>query len=113
MRAVLKLHEPSCRKDLQRILGINNYLRKFIPNLYKIVAPLRKLFKATVCFDWLPIHTKARNELKDKASKAPVLGTFDYSKRITLEYDSIKSGLGCLLQYNKSASFIFPNILRY
>lgn len=106
VRAIMSLEVPSNKKELQRILGMVNYLRKFIPNMSEITAPLRELLKTSVHFEWLSVHSKALNELKDQISKAPVLGNLDSNKPITLQCDSSKSGLGCcLLQDGQPVSF--------
>ena len=36
-----KLPKPEDKKDIQRLLGLINYDRKFIPNLSELTAPLR------------------------------------------------------------------------
>ena len=97
VKAILSLQNPSNKKELQKILGMINYLRNFIPNMAETTAPLRELLKTSVQFDWLPIHTQALNELKNKVSKAPVLANFDSKKQIILQCDSSKNGLGCCL----------------
>lgn len=35
------------------ILGIFNYFKEYIPNIVSISAPLRKLFKLNVYWNWL------------------------------------------------------------
>ena len=44
------------------------------------IVPLSELLKTSVQFDWLPIHAQARNQFKNKVSKAPVLVNFDFKK---------------------------------
>lgn len=43
--AITELTIPSNKKELQRILGIINYVRQFIPSISKISSPLKELFK--------------------------------------------------------------------
>lgn len=106
VKAIMSLEAPSNKKELQRILGMVNYLRKFIPNMSEVTAPLRELLKTSVHFDWLSVHNKALDELKNRISKAPILGNFNSNKEITLQCDSSKSGLGCcLLQDGQPVSF--------
>lgn len=41
--AVTNIPKPKERKELERFLGITNYLSRFIPNYANISAPLREL----------------------------------------------------------------------
>lgn len=43
IRPVTQLPTPENKQELQRFLGVVQYLAKFIPNLSDISAPLRKL----------------------------------------------------------------------
>lgn len=100
VKAILDIEIPSNKKELKSILGMFNYLRKFVPNMSSITAPLRELLKHNVEFQSLPKHTEALNDLKCKISNALTLGTFDGNKEITLQCDSCKNGMGCCLLQN-------------
>ncbi|XP_065645365.1 uncharacterized protein LOC136075856 [Hydra vulgaris] len=39
---------PACQADLQRLLGMVNYLRQFIPNMSELTAPLCQLLKKDI-----------------------------------------------------------------
>jgi len=54
---------PTDKKSLQRIIGLANYFRKFIPNYSTIIAPLSELTGITD-FEWTPERQKALDELK-------------------------------------------------
>ena len=41
--AIHNIPPPSCKQDLQRLLGMINYLSKYIPNMSELTAPLRSL----------------------------------------------------------------------
>lgn len=43
--AIEKMECPKCKKDLQRILGVVNYLRLFIDNFAEKTESLRNLMK--------------------------------------------------------------------
>ena len=40
---VLRIPHPTTTKELRRVLGVTNYMRRFIPNYALIVAPLTAL----------------------------------------------------------------------
>lgn len=46
--AIMNYQRPSCKKDLQRFLGMVNYLAKFIPDLSTTTAPLRILLDQNI-----------------------------------------------------------------
>lgn len=52
INAIKELLPPSNKKDLQKILGVNNVLRSFIPNLSEIISPFRELLKTDILFEW-------------------------------------------------------------
>ena len=37
--AIHNMSTPSCKQDLQRLLGMINYLSKYIPNMSELTAP--------------------------------------------------------------------------
>ena len=39
--SILKMPKPEDKKDVQRLLGLINYVGKFIPNLSKLTATMR------------------------------------------------------------------------
>jgi hypothetical protein len=44
---VLNIPHPSTTKELRRVLGVTNYMRRFIPNYANIAAPLTALVNGT------------------------------------------------------------------
>ena len=46
--AIYNMPTPSCKQGLQRLLGMINYLAKYIPNMSELTAPLRSLLKSAV-----------------------------------------------------------------
>lgn len=98
--AILKMPDPECKQDLQRALGMMNYLSQFIPNMSTITTPLRDLLKKDSQWQWFPEHDKALHTLKQCLVKAPVLKFFEPKcKTTTIQCDASSTGLGaCLLQ---------------
>jgi hypothetical protein len=104
--AIINLKEPQNKKELQSILGIINYLRKYIPNLAEVSNPLRELLKSNVEFQWLETHTNTFNEIKKMIAEAPTLINFNSNKEVTIQTDASKSGLGCcLMQEGKPVAY--------
>lgn len=99
--AIINYEIPKNQKDLQRYLGMINYLRNYIPNLAEISTPLRELLKKKNDWCWLPIHNEVIKKLNEIITNTPVLKNFDETKSIVIQTDASKSALGsCLLQGN-------------
>ena len=45
LKAINKMPSPTDRADVQRVLGMVNYVQKFAPNLADLAKPLRELVK--------------------------------------------------------------------
>ncbi|KAK3932700.1 hypothetical protein KUF71_002670, partial [Frankliniella fusca] len=69
--AIQALKPPQSRLGLQKICGAFNHLRKFIPQMGAISAPLCDLLSSTVTFKWLPVHDEAFQKLKDCVKYLP------------------------------------------
>ncbi|XP_063384581.1 uncharacterized protein K02A2.6-like isoform X1 [Cydia fagiglandana] len=106
VKAIVDLNEPKNVKELQKFLGMCNYLSKFIPQYSKTTETLRDLLKKDVLWDWGTAQSQAFEEIKMKISKAPTLDILKRDGLVTLQTDSSKSGMGaCLLQNGKPISF--------
>lgn len=106
IRAIEELGTPKNKKDVQKLLGMVNYLQKTIPNLADISTPLRELLKKDVVFNWYPNHDSCLKEIKNLIVQAPKLKPFDPSLDIVIQTDASKSGVGCcLLQGGSPISF--------
>ena len=51
VRAIVEMPGPTRKKDIQRLLGMLNYLSQYIPDMSTITVPLRNLFKKDVPFE--------------------------------------------------------------
>lgn len=52
VKAIKEMPYPTCLKDLQRFLGMPNYLSPFIKNMAGTTEILRQLLKRTVDWQW-------------------------------------------------------------
>ncbi|XP_037931326.1 uncharacterized protein K02A2.6-like [Teleopsis dalmanni] len=88
IRAITEFPTPANSEDLQRFLGMINYLGSFIQNLSTKNFHLRNLLKKDVIWDWGKAQEEAFNNLKKEITKAPVLTYFDVtvSRRIKGSY---------------------------
>ena len=53
VQAISEIPTPSDKASVRQLLGMINFLAPHIPDMAKIVAPLRELLKADVHFQWI------------------------------------------------------------
>ena len=58
---------------VRSFLGLAGYYRKFVEGFSKIAAPLTKLTRKDVKYDWVDACHKSFEELKGRLTSAPVL----------------------------------------
>ena len=99
VKAITEMPNPESKQDLQRLLGMVNYLAKFIPNMSEVTSNLRVLLKKDVAWNWSHEHDRSLKNLKQLLTSAPVLKYFDVNKPVEIQTDASRNGLGsCLLQ---------------
>lgn len=104
--SITKMPSPTSVKELQRFLGLVNYVRNFVPNMAQLTEPLRHLLKKTTEWQWLPAHEAATNVLRSVLTNSPVLKIFDASRHSVIQCDASKDGIGfCLLQDGRPVAY--------
>ena len=64
VEAIANLTKPTDIPDVRQILGITNYLAKFLPNLSDVSEPLQQLTRKENDFSWCEIHDEALENIK-------------------------------------------------
>ena len=91
---------------VRRILGMTNYLAKFLPKLSDVSEPLRQLTRKEKEFHWSKTHDKTFNDIKALVSKPPLLKYYDPEKPLLLQCDASEKGLGVsLMQEGKPIAY--------
>ena len=104
--AVINMPTPTNTKSLQQLLGMVQYLSKFLPQLSTITEPLRQLGRKDTDWIWTEAHNNAVTKVKDLICTAPVLCYFDPASEITLQCDASDGGLGyALLQQGQPVAY--------
>lgn len=101
VKAIQEFTEPTDVKELQRFLGMINYLGKFVPGLSEHTSVLRELCKQDVIWHWTEQHHNAFQDLKNVVTSAPVLQYFDPEGLVTVSVDASQKGLGAVLMQGK------------
>ncbi|KAK2705876.1 hypothetical protein QYM36_016028 [Artemia franciscana] len=98
IRAIQDMPSPQSKEELQTLLGMLNFLSKYIPDLSSKNKPLTDLTKATD-FRWETDHEASMKEIKSCISEN--LAFFDHKcKVVELKVDASKHGLGAELSSN-------------
>jgi len=72
------LDAPTNRSGVRAILGLGNYYRRFIKDYGNIVAPLQRLTRKEVEFEWGDEEQAALDKLKEAFCSAPILAYPDH-----------------------------------
>jgi len=106
VKAIQNMPPPSDKKELQTLLGMITYLAKFAPQLSDLTKPMRDLLKDDSEFIWDENQQQALQKIKNILSNKPVLAYFDPQKKVRLEVDASKNGLGAaIFQDDKPVAF--------
>lgn len=97
VKAITEMPEPESRKDLERFLGMVNYLSKFIPNLAIETKPLRELLSKDSVWVWDKNSSQTFAKVKKAIADASNLQYFDPSQPVTLSVDCSQKGVGATL----------------
>ena len=99
IQAITELPVPTSVPELKRFLGMVGYLSRFLPNMSKVLAPLRQLTQRSVDWYWSELCQQSFGRIKCLLTTAPVLRFYDPRREATVQCDASMSGLGvCLLQ---------------
>ncbi len=75
VRAIMAMPEPSCVADVRRVMGMANYLGKFVPPLASFTCPLKDLLSEKNELCWNTPQQEAFLKLKSQfnSSVGPIL----------------------------------------
>lgn len=87
---------PRTLKEVQRFLGLVNYLRSFLPDIAKFTTPLANCCAGNASFEWTPLRDICFNHVKQIVANAPILSPIDASnpEPIWVICDASTSGVG-------------------
>ena len=100
IEAVVNWKPPKNVSEVRSFLGLAGYYRKFVEGFSKIAAPLTKLTRKDVKYDWVDACQKSFDELKSRLTSAPVLVLPNGRDGFVVYSDASRQGLGCVLMQN-------------
>lgn len=98
MARVREWRTPRDFHDVQRFLGLVQYLAHFMPNVSAYTGPLSGMMKNGRAFQWRPIHQRCLDMIKHLACAAPILRPIDpkVPEPIWVICDASASGVGAV-----------------
>ena len=73
IEAVMSWKRPKLVFEICSFLGLTGYYRRFIKDFSWLAAPMTRLTRKEVKFDWNDLCEKAFQELKRRLTSAPIL----------------------------------------
>jgi hypothetical protein len=105
--AIQQLANTQTPRQVRRFLGMASWYRRFIPDFSRIAAPLNRLLRKGVRWEWTTEQDAAFDTLKDSLSAAPVLACPNFGKPFVLQTDVADTGLGAALtQYTDGGDHV-------
>ena len=100
VQAIKGMPTPKDVTAVQRLLGLAQYLSKFLPHLSDITKPLRELTQKDIAWVWDHPQQEALEKLKQAAISTPVLRYYNINEEVTLQCDASQPGLGVAMMQN-------------
>jgi hypothetical protein len=104
MVQILNWRTPRSYNDVQRFLGLVQYIQHFMPNVSTFTAPLSAITRNGHEFMWRLIHEKCFAEIKALAARTPILKPINPGlvDQIWVVCDASASGVGAFYGQGKS-----------
>ena len=97
VEAVMSWERPKSVFEIRSFLGLVGYYMRFIEDFSRIAAPMTRLTRKEVNFDWDDRCEEAFQELKRRLTSALILIVLDRGQGYTIYCDASRAGLGCVL----------------
>lgn len=101
MNKLAKIREwrvPRNYNDIQKFLGVVNYVAHYLPDVTAYTTPLSEINKNNQPFFWRPIHDLCFQSIKDLACRTPILRPIDarVNEPIWVICDASITGIGAM-----------------
>ena len=97
LEAIASIEVPKNRKELQSLLGVFGFCRRFVPNFALLALPLTRLLKKAAIWKWTDVESTAFNELKEKFQTYSFLAYPDFNKEFEVHTDASAYAIGAVI----------------
>ena len=109
VQEILAMPPPTNVSEVRTLMGVVQFLSRFLPNLSSTTAALRQLLKQANSFEWNEPQERAFAAVKDALRDPRVLRHFDPKKEVIIATDASGQGLGgVLLQKDSQTGELHP-----
>ena len=109
VEAIHKARPPQNPSEVKSLLGMLQYVSRFIPNYATITTPLRLLTRQDTPWKWKQEEQRALDKLKEALIGDQVMSYFDPRKKTEILVDASPAGLGGLLM--QTAKFLVMQVV--
>ena len=111
IKIIQDLKFPTTRKGLQRVLGVLNFVRRFVPHYSEVIKPITILLRGDP--DIRKIEPSAESiesfqKLKTLLTNPPLLVIPQKDKTITVMCDGSAIAIGCCIGHRESSTVFNP-----
>ena len=97
VEAVMNWERPKSIFKIRNFLGLAGYYKRFIEDFSRLAAPMTKLTRKEVKFEWNDLCERAFQELKRRLASAPILIVPKRRQRYIVYCEASNDGLECVL----------------
>ena len=97
VEVVMSWERPKSVFEIRSFLGLAGYYRRFIEDFSRLVAPMTRLTRKEVKYEWNDPCERAFQELKRRLTSAPIMIVPKRGQGYTVYCDASKDGLECVL----------------
>lgn len=89
---------PRNYNDIQRFVGLINYVSNFLPDITTYTGPLLSMTQNGSPFHWRPIHQRCFDMIKRICCKTPIIRPIDHKLKesVWVICDASKTGVGAM-----------------
>ena len=97
VEVVMSWERPRLFFEIRSFLGLARNYRRLIEDFSRLAAPMTRLTRKEVKFDWDDRCEEAFQELKRRLTSTPILIVPNKGQGYTVYCDASRAGLGCVL----------------
>ena len=106
VEAVMSWERPKSVFEIRSFLRLAGYYRRSIEDFSRLAAPMTRLTRKEVKFEWDDRCKEAFQELKRRLNLAPILIVLDRGQGYIVYCDASRAGLGCvLMQFGRVVAY--------